>query len=163
MQSPPAQTFGSDVRPSASTLMRPFSSAIAAPLPFSAAGSKVWPIALNTWSAASVRVSPVPASLPSVMAGVFELDAGDLAAFGDDPLRLQPVADGDALGGGQILLELRGVHVLLAAAVADRHLLGAEQLRLHRGVDRRHAAADDDDAAADRQRWRGPRPGAARR
>ena len=68
------------------------------------------------------------------------------------PLRLQPVADGDAVGGRQILLELRGVHLLLAAAVADRHLLGAEQLRLHRGVDRRHAAADDDDAPADRQR-----------
>ena len=67
----------------------------------------------------------------------------------------QPVADGDALGGREILLELGGVHVLLAAAVADGHLLGAEQLGLHGGVDRRHAAADDDDAAADRQRRRG--------
>ena len=42
--------------------------------------------------------------------------------------------------------------MLLPAAVADRHLLGAEQLRLHRRVDRRHAAADDHDAPADRQR-----------
>ena len=37
------------------------------------------------------------------------------------------------------------------AAVDDRHLLGAEELRLHRRIDRRHAAADHDDAATDRQ------------
>jgi hypothetical protein len=53
--------------------------------------------------------------------------------------------------GGEILLELGSVHVLLAAPVADGHLFGAEQLGLHGGVDRRHAAADDDDAPTDRQ------------
>ena len=67
------------------------------------------------------------------------------------------MADDDAVGGRQILLELRGVHLLLAAAVADRHLLRAEQLRLHGGIDRRHAAADDHDAAADGQRAKIPR------
>ncbi len=41
---------------------------IDAPLPFRAAETKVWPIALNTWSAGSVRSSPVPASLPSFIA-----------------------------------------------------------------------------------------------
>ncbi|MNF13708.1 hypothetical protein D3C80_2156470 [compost metagenome] len=41
--------------------------------------------------------------------------------------------------------------MLLAAAVADRHLLSTQQLGLHGGVDRRHAAADDDDTAPDRQ------------
>ncbi len=82
---------------------------------------------------------------------VFELDADDLAIFGDDLFRLQPVADGDALRRGEILLELGSIHVLLAAPVADRHFLRAKQLRLHGGVDGRHAAANDDDAAADRQ------------
>ena len=61
------------------------------------------------------------------------------------------MADGDTVGGGQILLEAGGVHVLLAAAVTDRHLFGAEQLGLHGSIHRRHAAADDDDAAPDRQ------------
>ena len=61
------------------------------------------------------------------------------------------MTDGDAVGGGQILFEFGSVHVLLATPVADRHLLGAKQFRLHRGVDRRHAAADDNDAAANRQ------------
>ena len=76
----------------------------------------------------------------------------DLAVLRDDALRLQPVADGDALGRGKILLEFRRVHMVLAAPVADRHLLGAEQLRLNGRIDRRHAAADDDDAAPDFQR-----------
>ena len=40
------------------------------------------------------------------------------------------------------------------AAVDDRHLFGAEQARLHRRVDRRHAAADDEHAPADRHRGR---------
>ena len=39
-----------------------------------------------------------------------------------------------------------------AAPVDHGDALGAEQLRLHGDVDRRHAAADDDDPAADRQR-----------
>jgi hypothetical protein len=116
--------------------------AIETPLPLSAAGSKLWPIALNTWSAAMPPISPVPVSLSPFIGGIFELDAGDLAAFGNDLLRLQPVADDDAVGGRQILLEFGGVHVLLAAAVADRHFLGAEQLRLHGGVDGGHAAAE---------------------
>ena len=152
-QSPPAQTLASEVRPSASTL-------IAAGLEFdrrrrcrsAPSATKVWPIALNTWSAASVAVSPVPTSLPSCSAVYSSSIAGHLAVLDDDALRLQPVADRDAVGRREILLEVRGVHVLLAAPVADRHLLGAEQLGLHGGVDRRHAAADDDDAAADRQR-----------
>lgn len=65
MQSPPAHTLAMEVRPSPSTLMRPPSSSIAAPEPLRAAGTNVWPIALNTWSAASVSRSPVPVSLPS--------------------------------------------------------------------------------------------------
>ena len=40
---------------------------------------------------------------------------------------------------------------LEAAAIGDGDEFGAEPLRLHRGVDRRHAAADHHDAAADRQ------------
>ena len=52
----------------------------------------------------------------------------------------------------QLLLPEARLHLRLAAAIDDRHLLGAEQLRLHGGVDRRHAAADHHDAAADRQR-----------
>ncbi len=40
--------------------------------------------------------------------------------------------------------------MLLAAPVAHRHLFGAEKLGLNGGIHRRHAAADDDDAAADR-------------
>ena len=149
-QSPPAQTLGErgaalGVDLDAAGLQRD-----AAPLPLSAA-SKLWPIALNTWSAAMTPVSPVPASLPSRIAVYSSSMPATLPSSAMTALRLQPVADDDAVGGGQILLELGGVHVLLAAAVADRHLLGAEQLRLHGGVDRRHAAADDDDAAADRQ------------
>src|SRR5690606_25188117 len=66
-QSPPAHTFAIEVRPSASTLMRPLSSAIMLPLPFSGAGSKLWPMALNTWSASITTVSPVPTSRPSRM------------------------------------------------------------------------------------------------
>ncbi|ENN89851.1 hypothetical protein RHSP_80435 [Rhizobium freirei PRF 81] len=81
--------------------------------------------------------------------GIFDFDAGDLAVLVEDALRCQPMTDDDALGGGQILLELGGVHVLLAAAIADRHLFGAEQLGLHGRVDRGHAAAENDDAAAD--------------
>ncbi|MGT2466894.1 hypothetical protein ACVOMV_21090 [Mesorhizobium atlanticum] len=70
------------------------------------------------------------------IAVLFEFDCRDLAVLGNDALRLQPVAaDGDAVGGGQILLELRSIHVLLAAPAADRHLFGAEQLRLHGGID----------------------------
>jgi hypothetical protein len=59
------------------------------------------------------------------------------------------VADGDAVGLGQFLLIERGVHVLLAAAVGHGNLLGAQQLGLHGGIDRGHAAADDDYPAAD--------------
>src|SRR5689334_12844133 len=59
------------------------------------------------------------------------------------------MADYDALGRRKILLEFRGVHVLLAAAITDRHLFGAEELRLHGGVDGGHASAENDDAAAD--------------
>ena len=44
-QSPPAQTFGFEVRPSASILMRPLSIAIVWPDPFSGAASNDWPIA----------------------------------------------------------------------------------------------------------------------
>ncbi len=61
------------------------------------------------------------------------------------------MADGHATGPGDILLVAARLHLLLAAAIDDRHLLRAQQLRLHRRVDRRHAAADDDDAPADRQ------------
>ncbi len=60
------------------------------------------------------------------------------------------MADHHALGGGEVLLEGRGIHVLLAAAVADRHLFRAEEPGLNGRVDGRHAAADDDDAPADR-------------
>ena len=78
-----------------------------------------------------------------------KLEAGDLAELRDDALGLQPVADGDALGRREILLEPRSVHVLLAAAVDNGDFLRAEQLRLHRRVDRRHAAANHNHPAAD--------------
>src|SRR5690606_17278092 len=47
-QSPPAQTFGMEVRPSASTLMRPRSSSTVMLAPLSGSGTKDWPMALNT-------------------------------------------------------------------------------------------------------------------
>ena len=43
--------------------------------------------------------------LVAVDRGIFELDGGNLAVLGNDALRLQPMADGDAVGGGQVLLE----------------------------------------------------------
>ncbi len=89
--------------------------------------------------------------LPLDLRGVFQLDAGDLAAIGEHALRLQPVPDRHPVGGSQILLEFGGVHLLLAAAVGDRHLFRAQQLRLHGRVDCRHAAANHHDAAPHRQ------------
>src|SRR5579883_1347996 len=64
---------------------------------------------------------------------------------------LGPGADQDAVGLGKLLLVAARLHLLLAASIDDRHQFGAEPLALHRDVDRRHAAADHDDAAADRQ------------
>ena len=64
--------------------------------------------------------------------------------------RHHPVADHDSVGLRQFLFPAAGLHVAGAAAVGDGHLLGAEAARLDGGVDRRHAAADDDDPAADR-------------
>ncbi len=60
--------------------------------------------------------------------------------------------DGDAVGLGELLLVFAGAHALGPAAIDDGDVLGAETLRLGGDVDGGHAAADHDDAAADRQR-----------
>ena len=91
-----------------------------------------------------------------------EAHAAQLAALAEQLLRRRPVADRHAVGLRPALLDDRRRHRLRPAAVDDRHLLGAEQARLHRRVDRRHAAADDEHAPADRHRGR-VRTGAARR
>ena len=118
-------------------------------------------MAVSTWSAASSKRSPVSAARPVVVA-VGELDHAGApspaprigAAFGDDA---------DARARRELLLVAARPHPLAAAAVDDRHLLGAELLRLHAGVDRGHAAADHHHPPPDRQRRRDRRPGAARR
>ena len=70
---------------------------------------------------------------------------------GQEPHGLRPMHDLDALRLRQFLLPEARLHLRLAAAIDDRHFLGAEELRLDRGIDRRHAAADHNDAATDRQ------------
>src|SRR5262245_7117811 len=64
-QSPPAHTPASEVRRSASTLMRPASSARVSAVPLRTAGTNCWPIALNTMSASRRKVSTVAGRRPS--------------------------------------------------------------------------------------------------
>jgi hypothetical protein len=96
----------------------------------------------------AVYSSTMPVTLPP--------SATDLAG-------LHPVPDGHALGGGEVLLEARGVHLLLAAAVADGHLLGAEQLGSARPRRSPSCRRRSPPPAGRPAAPRGPRPGAARR
>ena len=62
------------------------------------------------------------------------------------------MANLDAVHRGEFLLVRRRAHVVGAAAIDQRHFLGAEPLGLHRDVDGGVAAADHHDAPPDRQR-----------
>ena len=77
--------------------------------------------------------------------------------------RPRPVLDAHAAASAPTPARSGWPHVLRPAPVDHGHVLRAEPLALHRDVDRRHAAADHDDAPADRQLRPGPAPGAARR
>ena len=107
-----------------------------------------WPIAVSTWSAASVKVSPVRA--PS---------AGDRRTRPrrrrrcrrSGPARRRRRCARRRWRRAPARSRWRSSAARLAA-VDDGDLLGAELLRLHAGVDRGHAAADHHDAPADRQR-----------
>ena len=77
-QSPPANTFGSDVRKFSSTAIRPSFSASAPP---SAAGANSWPIAFSTMSASIVNVSPLPSSLPFAASRVYSNSTADTTPF----------------------------------------------------------------------------------
>ena len=68
--------------------------------------------------------------------------------------RRKVVVDRDAAGLRPVLLGGRRRQVLGAAPIDHAHVFRAEELALHGGVDGSHAAADDDDAPADRQRRR---------
>src|SRR5688572_13050491 len=81
---------------------------------------------------------------------VFEFDRAD-RAVAENAARLRPFDHGDALGLRELLLGPGRAHARAAAAIDHGHRLGAEFLALYRRIDRRVAAADHDDAAADRQ------------
>ena len=87
-----------------------------------------------------------------MLVGVLEHHAAEHAGVALERDRARPGADDDAARLREFALELARLHLVRAAAIDDRHGLGAEPLRLHRDVDRRHAAADDDDPPADGQR-----------
>ena len=89
--------------------------------------------------------------LAALFARALEQHAARRAAVAFQRDRARPRADEHAVGLRELALEAARLHVIGAAAIGDRHALGAEALRLHRDVDRGHAAADDDDAAPDRQ------------
>ena len=76
---------------------------------------------------------------------------GGVSRAGQDRLGHQPVVDGDAVGLRPILLGARGAHSGRSAPVDHVHRFGAQQLALHRGVHRGHAAADHHHPAAYRQ------------
>ena len=87
-----------------------------------------------------------------VLVGVLEQRAAEHARMALERDRTRPGADDDAARLGELALEQARLHLLRAAAIDDRHVLRPEPLRLDGDVDRRHAAADDDDPAADGQR-----------
>ncbi len=59
--------------------------------------------------------------------------------------------DLDAPGLGQFLFIGAGLHLAGPAAIENGDILGTQQFRLDGDVDRRHAAADHQHAAAHRQ------------
>ena len=108
-------------------------------------------MAVNTTSASMRNASPVPDELAVLQLGALEQHAADRAAVALEPQRPRPGADRDAAGLREFALVFARLHVVDAAPIGDGDALGAEPLRLHGGVDRGHAAADHDDAPADRQ------------
>ena len=158
-QSPPAQTFAMLVRPSASVTMRSAASASGQRLAAPARG--VWPMAVSTCRPPTSKLLAGLASLPS-SSRVGERHAAG-RRLGQTSFGAAPVRGCARRRWRELLLEAAGRHLLAAAAVDDGDLLGAELLGLDAGVDRGHAAADHHHPAADREAWRGPRPGAARR
>ena len=111
------------------------------------------PIALNTTSASSVQVCPVPSSLPVARgARRLEFDAANAPVRNEQFTWCCPGADSDTPCLRELLFVAAGIHVLLAATVDHGYLFRAERLALHCDVDRGHSAADHDHAAADRQR-----------
>ncbi|MPL84611.1 hypothetical protein SDC9_30576 [bioreactor metagenome] len=95
--------------------------------------------------------------------GVVEHPQPGTAGLGARELDLEPARDGmdrhrrgvaddpHAMRRGMLLLVHRGRHLGLRAAIDDGRGLGTQQLRLHRRVDRGHAAADHHHLAPDRQ------------
>ena len=140
-QSPPAQTPGRPVRPGPVTAILPPSTTISP-------GRLAEPLADRGQHLVGGEGEGLGRR---ALGGVGELDLGRRAVAAD-PDRRRAADDAHPGRGGELLLVAAGAHPRPLAAVDDRHLLGAELLRLHAGVDRGHAAADDDDAPADRQR-----------
>ncbi len=143
-----------EVRRSASTRMRPPSRAGSASAePFSGARLERLADRLEHHVGLDLEGLAGADHATALVLRALELDGADVPVIAsEDAHRPCPVANDDAARLRELLLVLRGVHVRLAAPVDHRDLVGPEELRLHRRVDGRHAAADHDHAAADGKR-----------